>query len=316
MTRDPDRSICLSSRDNGVGLSRDIALLTQLLEGSGYDVRFIDWQDRKPRSLSPELTIFLELLNPRLLGRSRRTVGVFNPEWFDARWRGLLPRMTQLWAKSEEAERIFKELKVPAGKVHRTGFLSKDLYDPAIPRELRCVHVQGNSGHKSTDQVVKAWQDNPDLPPLTIVSRVPNLKVDVPNVTLRGYLPEEELVREMNRALIHVCPSQCEGWGHYIAEALSVKGVVVTTDASPMNEHVSSERGYLISPERSELYWKNWLAMRHWVTSDQIAAGVRWAVSLSDEERGEIGDRARLHFLSRNREAGKRILELVGEILG
>jgi glycosyltransferase involved in cell wall biosynthesis len=68
------------------------------------------------------------------------------------------------------------------------------------------------------------------------------------NVSLvREHLDDEAYRRLQNEHRFHLCPSQTEGYGHYIAEAMSCGAVVVTLDAEPMNELVTDERGVLIA---------------------------------------------------------------------
>ena len=55
-----------------------------------------------------------------------------------------------------------------------------------------------------------------------------------------------------NSHRFHLCLSEAEGWGHYIAEALSVGAITLTCDAAPMNELVTAERGLLVAAGRGQ----------------------------------------------------------------
>ena len=50
----------------------------------------------------------------------------------------------------------------------------------------------------------------------------------------------------MNTYTFHICPSLCEGFGHYISEGLSCGAVVITNNCAPMNELVNCNNGILI----------------------------------------------------------------------
>lgn len=284
--------VTLVSRDNGVGLTHDMGLLEGILRPAGHQVNRIDWS--RPTMPVCDVVIFLELFNPNLARYARRgMVGIFNLEWFLPGWRPYLPRFKQLWAKSREAEAAYQRLGL---RNHRyTGFLTRDLYDSAVPRELRVFHLAGHSKLKNTEAVIQAWAHRPDLPPLTIVS---NHHYDVPvGVTLLPRQTDERVRELMNSHQIHLCPSRAEGWGHYITEGLSTGAVVLTTDASPMNEHVHSNGRALIPPAASLPRGR---VAEHSVTPGAIATSVEWAASLSDVERDLIGQRARAHTASRN----------------
>jgi Glycosyl transferases group 1 len=299
-------SINLISRDNGIGLSTDMDLLGAMLTGAGYDVQRVPWQATHMRPC--DVAIFLELFSPRLVRYARRTVGIFNLEWFQTGWRQYLPTLTQLWAKSADAQATYQRLRLHS---HYTGFLSRDLYDPAVERTPTCLHLKGHSGLKNTPAVLDAWATNPDLPPLTVIAQQP-IPHPPPGVTVLGHLPFQDIVTHLNRHQIHVCPSRAEGWGHYITEGLSAGAAVITTNAAPMNEHVTSEYGWLL-PSTGQR--PRSLATEHDVDPDHIATAVREAAQMTPDERHAVAKKARDSVAHRNEQFRQTALGLLKGIL-
>lgn len=298
-------TVNLVSRDNGVGLTVDMGLLEAMLTRAGHQVGRVDW--RAAGMHRCDVAIFLELWNPRLTRYAQKTVGVFNLEWFQQSWSRDLPRINQLWAKSVEADEAYKRMRLRTSTM--TGFLSRDMYDPAVARTHSCLHVRGHSDFKNTQAVVDAWRADPTLPPLTIISSVP---LEVPHyVRVCGRLSEEDLRRELNAATIHVCPSKAEGWGHYITEALSVEALVIATDASPMREHVRPEWGILIPPSGRG---RRGMVAEYHVSAQAVGDAVRQAAALSEDVRVEMGKRARAHFDHRNATFTETALSLLARI--
>jgi hypothetical protein len=298
-------TVNLISRDNGIGLSTDMDLLETMLTGAGYDVHRVPWQSTQMRRC--DVGIFLELFNPRLVRYARHTVGVFNLEWFDARWRSHLPGLTQLWAKSSDAQATYERLGL---RSHQTGFLSRDLYSPDVERTPTCLHLKGHSGLKNTQAVLDAWAANPDLPPLTIIAQQP-IPHPPPGVTVLGHLPFADVVTHLNRHQIHLCPSRAEGWGHYITEGLSTGAAVITTNAAPMNEHVHSDWGWLL-PSTGQR--KRSLAIEHDVDPDHIATAVREAAEMTPDERRLVAKHARESVATRNEQFRQTALDLLGKM--
>lgn len=301
-----DKSVALVSRDNGVGLTCDMRLLDGMLTEAGYGVSWIDWRESSmPRH---DIAIFLELWNPRLMPYAGKTVGIFNIEWFQRQWAIGLHACTQLWTKSEEAQQIFTRHLGLRRSVF-TGFMSRNMCDPGVTRELAAVHLRGKSTLKGTAAVLEAWATNPDLPPLTVIS---SDHLDVPAGVRRvGRLDEDRLSHELNRALIHVCPSETEGWGHYIAEGMSVGGVVVTTNASPMSEHITTDVGMLVPPVTRG---RHGLATAWHVDARGIAGAVRAVANMTPEQRAAMGNRACIRFHARNDAFKVQALQLLAEL--
>lgn len=299
--------IHLISRDNGAGLTTDMNLLEEVLVEQGHEVLRVDWTSRSMPAC--DVGIFLELLQPALLKHMRHAVGIFNLEWFMTQWRRYINNMTQVWAKSEESLAVYRELNL-GRKATLTGFLSRDLYDPRFVRTDKCLHLKGHSDLKNTPAVLEAWRRHPGLPELTIVSN--NVVEDLPdNVRLLRHVPREQLVQLMNESYIHLCPSRSEGWGHYITEGLSAGAMVVTTNASPMNEQVRPQWGMLVEPTARH---RRGMVHEYDVDPDSIAEAVFSAVAIGPAERERRSLLARQHIADRNATFKKTIIQLLGEL--
>ncbi|MFE0472522.1 glycosyltransferase [Streptomyces sp. NPDC058947] len=294
--------IALISRDNGVGLSLDVRLLTNLFTSAGHEVSFHDWREQSMTHV--DIAFHLELISRSLAQCADRNIGLLNLEWYPSEWLKFLPAFDQIWAKSEYALRFCRQR--GAREVHLTGFLGQDRLDPKVRREVKCLHLRGKSQMKGTEEVVAAWRRKPDLPPLTIVSKDP---VHAPDyVTVVTSPSDVELNQLLNSHEIHLCPSVAEGWGHYITEGMSVGATVITTDASPMNEHIRPEWGYLLGVARTGTHHQ---AIQTHTSPEMIIEAVERAVALGPRRRRDVGQKARAHFLRRNNAFRSIALRLV-----
>lgn len=288
---DVGKKIALISRDNGVGLSLDVELLTGMFSSAGHEVTFCDWREQSmPHA---DIAFHLELVSRTLAQCADRNIGLLNLEWYPNEWLKYLPAFDQVWAKSGYAEKFCRQR--GARDVRLTGFLGRDRFDPSVTRELRCLHLRGKSQMKGTGEVIEAWRRRPDLPPLTIVSKDPLQAPDY--VTVVNSPSDDELDRLMNSHQIHLCPSTAEGWGHYITEGMSVGATIVTTDASPMNEHIQPEWGYLLGIVKTGRHHQ---AVQTYTSPDMIIEAVERAVLLGPKSRQDVGQKARAQFLRRN----------------
>jgi hypothetical protein len=287
--------INIVSRDNGVGLSRDAALVTEIAEQQGHDVTFNDFATK---SIDPsrryDLNIFLELLNTRWFPKATLNWMIPNPEWFDPRWKTFGSRFNAVLCKTKTAMKNFAF----HSKTQYISFTSQDRYLPRVPKDYsQWLHVAGRSLQKSTDIVYSTWAMNPHFPHLTIIQHPDKQKprLPLPNVTYRyEVLPDEELQQLQNECGVHVCPSETEGFGHYIAEGLSCQAVVLTTSAPPMNELVTPDRGILCD---FAYRGRQRLATTYFVSEDTLAEGVRRTVETPNSQKAALGERGRAHYL-------------------
>lgn len=112
------------SRDNGVGLTRDLALMADTLEAGGVPVQRVGFKSRRLRDGLREsglwlsralggrvpLQLFSERVYPRCLPLGQRNVLVPNPEWLLPKWLPYLPEFELVLCKTHHAERIFRNL--------------------------------------------------------------------------------------------------------------------------------------------------------------------------------------------------------------
>ena len=319
--RTPVRATIISW--DGGGLGTDIDVLTDALVRAGCEVRFKGRRHRRPRqrlhslamtagvimaqrwaafTARPQFDVnfFIESVFPEYLPTGRVNCLFVHPEWFRDENLAHVPRLDFVLCKTPSGVDAFRELPVACRDLN---FTSPDRRLPGFARSgpLRCLHVSGQSAVKGTEAVVEAWSNHPEWPELTVVRRARRYGGEeapplppLPNVRyLTDYVPDDELRRLQNGCEVHVIPSQAEGYGHVIGEAMSCGAVVVTTNAPPMNELVTSERGVLIRVERSEPMRRS---MRNFIDVADLEAKLTTIFAMSRERRAELGRHARAWY--------------------
>lgn len=323
----PTSPLRLLTRENGVGLSRDLRLLADGLAEAGLECERVAfgaggrsgkwmelglWADRLKHGRA-DMQIFIERIYPRCLPLSRRNVLVPNPEWLLDKWRPLLPRFDLVLCKTRHAQRIFE---AQGCRTAHIGFTSDDRRDVSVPRERAFFHLAGSSAAKGTETLLAAWRLHPEWPRLTVVQAERHARPGPAADNIEhhvGYFDDDAVRWWQNRHVFHVCPSEVEGHGHHLVEAMSVGAVVLATDAAPMNEHVTPERGVLI---RARPGRRQGLALTHHVTIEAIEQAVGRALCLTGLQRAAMGDAARAHYLSSRRQFHARLRAIAPELAG
>lgn len=317
MTTDTMRAVHLLGFDNGVGLSRDLRLLGETLRAHGYRVDFTNtrrrgglpglvqrtkgsWHalqlaGRQRRGLPPpyDFVLMEEHVAPAFLDDARHRVLLPHPEWFLPRDMEALPRIDLVLTKTREAQRVFAALGCRALCI---GFTSDDRRDASVPRERAFFHLAGSSRTKNTEPLLALWRRHPEWPRLTVVQHPSEAKLGATaeNIVHRiGYLEDAELKRLQNAHRFHLCPSETEGFGHYIVEAMSVGAVVITLDAPPMNEMITPERGILLPYSRTGTQH---LATTYHFDDAAMEAAVNRALAIDDACCEVLGAAARAWY--------------------
>lgn len=195
-----------------------------------------------------------------------------------------------------------------------TKHTSPDVFQPKVERDWNTfLHLAGFSPFKNTRVIVQAWAKHPEWPKLVL--RV--IKADIcawiedtfstadgdwklANVDYKcGSEPLAVKNELQNRIGLHLCPSETEGFGHYINEARSVGALILTTNVAPMNELVDEKSGVLVGQPRT-WWWQTkgdlFMPLAR-ASVGEIEAGVEQILLMSVEERQRMGRRARSKFL-------------------
>jgi glycosyltransferase involved in cell wall biosynthesis len=291
--------IRIVGKQNRVGLDRDIEVVTSSIEAAGMATTFRHYRDRMwwravlPGPVSVPAQIFVERAFPRWRRSTGRSFLIPNQERFPTRHLRRLNSIDAIFAKTRHAAELFSRYH---GSVVHTGFTSPDRKEEGVAKDWkRFLHLAGRSTVKGTDVILDIWNRHPEWPTLHLVQSTENAPKSTPsNVTLHsGYLDDRELQRLQNQCGIHLCPSRCEGWGHYIAEGLSCGAVVVTTDAPPMNELVTEGRGRLVPWDRSA---PRHLGTCYYVSAPALEESIERLLQASEDHLARLGDAARRWF--------------------
>ena len=275
----------------GAGLEREYLLLRDLLMSQGHYVMGVHYTDMSCELHSSDLTISFEVVSPRVLSLSREHWLVPNSEWWNPLNDRFLPQFSKIICKTKDCYDIWCR-KVDSAKCVYTSFEARDICHPEIPRESKFLHVAGKSEYKNTNAVLDAWRmarivHGTPLPPLTVIARAPifNNQFDPKNpfpdnnVTHIPHATDDEIIQLINSHQFHVIPSMYEGFGHVIHEALGCGGLVLTTDAPPMNTYGGIMRECLMPVVNCV---PRALAQLNHVTPQSVLNSVRKAVSIMD----------------------------------
>jgi glycosyltransferase involved in cell wall biosynthesis len=313
--------INLLAWDNQRGLTHDIRLVSDALIALGHEVHVTRlgshrqdgrwkgrllrlqmwWQWLRSGGRQTKLydaNIALEHVRPAWFALARVNLLVPNPEWLSARSQRYLQRFDAILCKTQYAGELFRALGCRALHI---GFSGTDRLDRSVPRQPTFLHLAGASKMKGTERLLALWQRHPEWPKLVVLQSpctAATLAEPVPaNIEHRvGYLGDvREIRRLQNSHLFHLCLSETEGWGHYLAEGMSCEAVVVTCDAPPMNELVDASRGVLVKASNAGRFN---LVARYRFDDGALEATIERLMAMSESECALLGHQARAWFVS------------------
>lgn len=240
------------------GLFQDFILLKDVLESWGHYVSGSDIRDSI--KYKADVNIFLERPLPDEFEMADQNWLIPNPEWWFYGDNHLLEKFDRIICKTRHAEMVFTPFISDRNKLVYTGFFS-EIIDPdrlifsevAPDADIKpsFLHIAGDSIVKGTTAILDAWEIY-DLPyNLFVISRCKeheeyrNRKIR--NVHFYNHVSRTDLKILMRQIPYNLCPSEYEGWGHSMHEAMSAGQVIITTEAAPMTEAVYDAYGNFYS---------------------------------------------------------------------
>ncbi len=300
--------------DNKAGLSKDYKILKEELTQLGCKVNHVNIQfcvssdeitKIKNAAQTADVNIFIEHLFEELFPLAGKNFFIPNPDYCFASDE-VISKLDLILCRTQETKRIFKPLNP---NIFFLGFTSVDKSDSSIKKNYKkFLHLSTNQ-QKGTNTIFNIWSSRPNHPNLTVVrgfSKDPD--PNIPKLSfINYYVPEEDMNILQNRCGIHLCPSETEGFGHYIVEAMSTGAVVITTDAPPMNEFINDKRCLVAYGEIKTQR----LATSYCVDPTLLNASIENLLNLSREELEEIGQNNRIEYLKGKRTFQKRLRQLI-----
>ncbi|KAI9349566.1 hypothetical protein BDR26DRAFT_628530 [Obelidium mucronatum] len=181
-------------------------------------------------------------------------------------------------------------------------------------RYNRFYHILSPNRMNTTEELLHCWAGKPRWPKLTIVAHHAKPHELIRNETsafeqiprniqiLSSVAMTKAKLRELQvRNGIHLCPSQHEGYGHFINEARALESLVMTTHYPPMEELVEDGvSGVLVDHDEpmaeSNHALQKYLVPPVRVPASSICAAVERVLKMDIASRKQMGRKAREAF--------------------
>lgn len=314
-------TVNIVTNNNQYGLSNDASLLVKCLQEVSSTSKKFNFQVRPVSYFAvdcgpADVNIFLEVPNPNLIHKGSINILVPNSEWFYTHWSPYLDLFDFVWCKSDQAQEDFQKI-MDKERIINIGWSSLDRFKESIVTDFsKCLHLAGRSELKGTQKLIDNWL--PDWPLLEVVYNAKhNTKIKEKNQDNIQYhrdrLTDEELVSLMNKTGIHVCPSEAEGFGHYLNEARSCQSIVLTSDAEPMRGFVA-DKEHLISIESTSKL-PHTIAEKKIFDVKDLERCINSVTKCSSKDLLTLGKKQRQDYLSDKRNFRKNLQSAMSNVL-
>jgi len=236
----------ISNYRKNTGLSQDVNILRGLLTVVFHDnVEIQLVQYIQPQCQEADINIFLELVNPSLFSYAAKNIWIPNHECTPRTWIPYMNMVNEIWVKTHEAERIFKEL-TPT-HVRYIGWTSLNKQFPAKKNYHSAIVPLGKNQNREIDVLFQAYvnicrEDRmlyARLPTLHVLSwRKLEVPVDIADhvVVHNTVLSDNEYDDLLAECGLCICLSKAEGFGHAVNEAMASGCNIMVSSIPPFVE--------------------------------------------------------------------------------
>ena len=327
---------------NGGGLSRDVEILVSALPQSRFEVTLngspvADAKVRRQRFVhraanlrhlflnrsqlkasAYDVNLFLEDIAPGFFKRARVNAFIPNPEWFKKYQHRYLKGIDVVLCKTRSAQQTFDALGCSTRFI---SFTSEDRLDSTRAQQspIGFLHLAGRSWQKGTQPLTELWLQHPEWPTLTIVQGAKTYNqsrvqaIEAPNIKhILERLDDASLRALQNAHTVHLCPSEAEGFGHCIAEAMSCQALTLTTNAPPMNELITTDRGILVRYDRTS---KQRCGENYYVEMADLETNISAIIEMDQASIKHLGGNARAWYEENDRGFRRNFIGALEEAL-
>ena len=238
----------ISNHRKNTGLSQDVNIVRGLLTAIFNETVQIQLvQYVQPQCQEADINIFFEVVNPSLLSYAGKNIWIPNHECTFDTWVPYMNMMNEIWAKTHEAERIFKQL-TPT-HVRYIGWTSLNKQFPAKKNYHHAFVPLGKNQNREIDVLFQAYINTRRTNRL-LYSRLPTLhvvswrKLEVPeeladDVVLHNkILSDKEYDDLLAECGLTICISKAEGFGHAVNEGMASGCNLILSSIPPFVEDI------------------------------------------------------------------------------
>lgn len=238
----------ISNHRGGIELSRDIDITNGLLRAifdDKVEIQFV--QFAQPQCGEADINIFIEALNPCLFSYAAKNIWIPNPGNTPKTWEPYFHMVNEIWVRTREAERIFKDL-TPT-KVRYIGWSSLNKETPSKKNYFKAIVPL--TANREIEPIFNAYLSIQSRYPTTF-SKLPFLHIFNPHqltitipTKLENYVSIHNDVKEYDELLkecgLCICLSKTEAFGHSVNEALASGCNVIVSRIGAFLEDIVGE---------------------------------------------------------------------------